>query len=83
MPSLTGLDTGPSFTVDNQFDPTHLADHVEAYDRFELNYLGAVMLTMGFSSRWVLKTIQCVSTVSFTVLLNGGKMDEFKPSRGI
>jgi hypothetical protein len=42
-----------------------------------------VMLKMGFNSQCVAKIMQCVTTVSFTVLLNGSKLQGFQPSRGI
>ena len=42
-----------------------------------------MMLKMVFNQVWVGEIMECVSTVSFSVLVNGVKMDEFRPTRGI
>lgn len=58
-------------------------DMMKAYDRVEWNYLEAVMKNIGLHPVWVAKVTQCVTTVSFSVLLNGGRLEEFCPTRGI
>ena len=58
-------------------------DMLKAYDRLEWNYLQAIMLKLGFSSAWVDIIMGMVKSVSFSVLLNGEKLEQFKPSRGI
>nr|XP_020198524.1 uncharacterized protein LOC109784346 [Aegilops tauschii subsp. strangulata] len=58
-------------------------DMMKAYDRVEWDYLRAIMLKLGFSSRWVNIVMDLVSSVSYSVLFNGKKLQEFKPSRGI
>jgi hypothetical protein len=58
-------------------------DMNKAYDRLSWNFLKAVMLTMGFSSKWISWVNQCVSTVSYSLLINGSPTNPIHPSRGI
>lgn len=58
-------------------------DMMKAYDRVEWSYLQQVMLMLGFSSVWVDRIMSCVSSVSFSVLFNGGKLEDFKPTSGL
>lgn len=55
----------------------------KAYDQVDQCFLCKVLLQMGFDSQWVQLVIQCVSTVSFFVLLNGSRTTSFQASRGI
>jgi hypothetical protein len=41
------------------------------------------MIKLGFHTRWVEMVMCLVTTVSFQVLFNGGKLDEFTPTRGV
>ena len=58
-------------------------DMMKAYDRVEWPYLKAIMLKLGFSNRWVNIVMNMVSTVNFSVLFNGKRLEGFKPTRGI
>ena len=58
-------------------------DLQKAYDRVNWNFLKAVLLHFGFNevfTRWIMA---CVSSVTFEVMVNGGKSKSFKPSRGL
>lgn len=58
-------------------------DMMKAYNRVEWNYLKAIMLKLGFQDHWVLIVMSMVTYVSYSVLFNGKKLENFKPSRGI
>jgi hypothetical protein len=58
-------------------------DMSKAYDRVEWNFLEAIMVKIGFASRWVQMIMTCVRTVSFSVLVNGIPYGKITPTRGI
>ena len=58
-------------------------DFNKAYDRMEWNFLETVLVAFGFSEKVVHLLMQCVTTVQFTLLLNGGIWASFHPTRGL
>jgi len=58
-------------------------DMVKAYDRVDWNYLQVMMLKLGFAESFVHTVMRCVTSVSFSVRVNGNLSTPFKPSRGI
>ena len=58
-------------------------DMEKAYDRLEWNFLEKVLHCFGFSSIWIQWVMQCVSTTSFSILINGSPFGFFKPQRGV
>ena len=58
-------------------------DMAKAYDRVEWNYLQGMMLKLGFAESFVNLIMRCVTSVSFSVRVNGQLSSPFRPSRGI
>ncbi|CAL5444777.1 unnamed protein product [Camellia sinensis] len=58
-------------------------DMNKTYDRVDWNFLIAILRLMGFTEKWIQLIHQCVSTVSFSVLLNGQPSDYFTPKAGL
>ena len=57
-------------------------DMMKAYDRVDWYYLEAIMLRLGFSSQFVRLIMKCVTSVRFTIRVNGELLPHFTPSRG-
>jgi hypothetical protein len=58
-------------------------DMMKAYDRVEWHYLQAIMLKLGFSMHFVRLILKCVSSVRFSVRVNGELLPYFTPTRGL
>ena len=58
-------------------------DMSKTYDRFEWDFLKAMMLRMRFDEGWVELIMLCVSTMSYKVLRNGVEVGPIIPSRGL
>jgi hypothetical protein len=58
-------------------------DMAKAYDRVDWNYLRGIMLRLGFADAFVNSVMRCVTSVSFSVRVNGNLSEPFRPTRGI
>ena len=58
-------------------------DMSKAYDRVEWDYLRAILLQLGFHERWVGLIMKCVSTVTYSIMVNGEQKGYIRPERGI
>lgn len=58
-------------------------DISKAYDRLEWQFLRDTMRYMGFNELWIGWIMECVKSVSFSILVNGVPHGFIKPERGL
>uniref|UniRef100_A0A803QHZ7 Reverse transcriptase domain-containing protein n=1 Tax=Cannabis sativa TaxID=3483 RepID=A0A803QHZ7_CANSA len=58
-------------------------DMSKAYDRLEWNFIKRVLKANGFSDKATMLLMACISSVSFSILLNGAPLAPFNPNRGL
>jgi hypothetical protein len=58
-------------------------DMSKAYDRVKLRYLGVVMRRMGFAPQWVQLIMMCVTSVRYSVMVNGTPCGLIQLQRGL
>ena len=57
-------------------------DVEKAYDQLNWNFLLSVLREMVFNNKWIGWIHWCISTASFSVIINGSPTGFFKSSRG-
>lgn len=70
-------------TAKKQCSMTVKTDMSKAYDRLEWKFVAKVMERLGFHSKWIGWIMECISTVSYSYLINDSVYGLIKPSRGI
>ena len=58
-------------------------DMSKAYDKMEWCFLEQILLKLGFQESWVALIMKCITTVSYSILVNGETKGMIKPSRGL
>lgn len=58
-------------------------DMMKAYDRVEWHYLEVILMPLVFSPAWISLIMKCVTSVRFSVRVNGELQPYFTPSRGL
>uniref|UniRef100_A0A803P4U9 Reverse transcriptase domain-containing protein n=1 Tax=Cannabis sativa TaxID=3483 RepID=A0A803P4U9_CANSA len=58
-------------------------DMSKAYDRVEWDFLETMMSCLGYDEIWISKVMNCVRSVSFSILINGSIQGHFIPERGL
>ena len=58
-------------------------DMSKGYHRVEWSFMEKVLVKMGFQDRWVKLMMACITTASYSVLINGEPHGHITPSRGL
>ena len=58
-------------------------DIEKAYDQINWNFIVMVLKKMGFEEKWIVWIKWCISTASFSILINGSPAGFFNSSRGL
>ncbi|XP_057518489.1 uncharacterized protein LOC130799411 [Amaranthus tricolor] len=58
-------------------------DFQKAYDSVNWSFLELVMEKLGFGRKWIRWIMNCVSTASMSILLNGSPLQPFKMEKGL
>lgn len=60
-----------------------IIDMEQAFDLMELEFLLSIMVKLVFCPTWVSWILICISTTSFSILINGSPFGMFFPSQGL
>ena len=58
-------------------------DMSKAYDRVEWVFIEKVMRRLGFNEKWIGWVMKCITSVSYSVIINGEAYGNISPSRGL
>lgn len=58
-------------------------DISKAFDKVKWNYIDDIMKGLGFNEKWCRWVMKCISSASYSILINGNPVGKIIPSRGI
>ncbi|XP_072074317.1 secreted RxLR effector protein 78-like [Arachis hypogaea] len=58
-------------------------DMNKSYDRMEWNFIESVLKAFGFHPKWVKLIMECITTTSYRIKVNGALSRKIIPSRGL
>ncbi|KAL5560569.1 hypothetical protein UlMin_036780 [Ulmus minor] len=58
-------------------------DMAKAFDRMEWSFVQGIMYKLGYSEVWIKKIMACITSVSYSFLINGAKFGKLIPTRGL
>lgn len=58
-------------------------DVSKAFDKVKWNYINAMMKGLRFSEKWCRWVMKCISSASYSILINGNPVGRIIPNRGI
>ncbi|KAG7547813.1 Ribonuclease H domain [Arabidopsis suecica] len=58
-------------------------DIAKAFDKVEWGYIEAILKRFGFAEQWCQWVMRCVTSVSYSVLINGSPSQKIYPCRGL
>lgn len=55
----------------------------KTYDRMEWGFLKVIMSRLGFDSQWIMLIMECVTTATYSLLINRELQQPFKLNTGL